>query len=207
MSSQPVPSQPKSGQERAIRRRAAILDATVRLILKFGMSAVSHRAVAAEAEVPLGSIRYYFDSREVLLLACVDHLDAARSAAAQDAIRRATDSPVPVDIARLALYAYYGPDLDDATLIGTVGWVADCSRESPILSSRLTELRTTLDHELRQLLDASGHGTLPTRLVSAIIDGSLFISAAESRRDIASRAVEDLEIYLEQAHPSDDHQQ
>src|SRR5262245_4250116 len=47
-------------------RRAVILDATLRLIATDGVDAVTHRRVAAVADVPLGSTTYYFESREQL---------------------------------------------------------------------------------------------------------------------------------------------
>jgi DNA-binding transcriptional regulator YbjK len=51
----------------AERRRRAILDATLRVISAGGVDAVTHRRVAAEAEVALGSTTYYFASREELV--------------------------------------------------------------------------------------------------------------------------------------------
>lgn len=41
-------------------RRIAILEATLRLIVKEGIRGVRHRAVASEADVPLASTTYYF---------------------------------------------------------------------------------------------------------------------------------------------------
>jgi DNA-binding transcriptional regulator YbjK len=51
----------------AERRRRAILDATLRVISAGGVDAVTHRRVAAEANVALGSTTYYFASREELV--------------------------------------------------------------------------------------------------------------------------------------------
>ncbi|MEW6268537.1 MAG: TetR family transcriptional regulator [Thermodesulfobacteriota bacterium] len=51
----------------AERKRRAILDAVLRVVAEGGVDAVTHRRVAAEAEVPLGSTTYYFASREDLL--------------------------------------------------------------------------------------------------------------------------------------------
>ncbi len=48
-------------------RRREILAATVRVIAQGGADAVTHRRVAAEARVPLGSLTYYFESREDLI--------------------------------------------------------------------------------------------------------------------------------------------
>src|SRR5512138_372519 len=61
-------------------RRAAILDATLRLIATDGVDAVTHRRVAGAADVPLGSTTYYFESREQLLReAFRRYLDQIRS--------------------------------------------------------------------------------------------------------------------------------
>jgi DNA-binding transcriptional regulator YbjK len=51
----------------AERRRRAILEAAVRVIGEGGPDAITHRRVAAVARVPLGSLTYYFASREELV--------------------------------------------------------------------------------------------------------------------------------------------
>lgn len=48
-------------------RRGVILDAALNLIARQGFASVTHRRVAAAADVPLGSTTYYFDSGEHLL--------------------------------------------------------------------------------------------------------------------------------------------
>jgi TetR/AcrR family transcriptional regulator, regulator of biofilm formation and stress response len=58
------------------QRREQILDATLRLIGRSGRQAVTHRAVAKEAGVPLGSTTYYFDSRDDLLGQALEHVSA-----------------------------------------------------------------------------------------------------------------------------------
>lgn len=49
------------------QRRRRILDATVQIIGREGPGAVTHRAVAAEAGVPLAATTYYFASKAALL--------------------------------------------------------------------------------------------------------------------------------------------
>ncbi|MDQ3572339.1 MAG: TetR family transcriptional regulator [Actinomycetota bacterium] len=53
--------------EHGAERRAAILAATVRLLSRDGLAAITHRAVAREAGVPLAATTYYFSSKEELL--------------------------------------------------------------------------------------------------------------------------------------------
>jgi DNA-binding transcriptional regulator YbjK len=55
-------------------RREQILDAALRVIGQSGREAVTHRAVAHEAGVPLGSTTYYFDSRDDLLGQALEHV-------------------------------------------------------------------------------------------------------------------------------------
>lgn len=57
---------PRRAEQRA-ERRAAILAATVRILTRDGLAAVTHRAVAKEAEVPLAATTYYFASKDELI--------------------------------------------------------------------------------------------------------------------------------------------
>lgn len=58
-------------------RREQILEATLRVIGRSGRQAVTHRAVAEEAGVPLGSTTYYFESRDDLLRQALEHVAAS----------------------------------------------------------------------------------------------------------------------------------
>tara|TARA_R110000868_G_scaffold119526_4_gene317353 strand:+ start:16907 stop:17620 length:714 start_codon:yes stop_codon:yes gene_type:complete len=50
----------KASRQGSEQRRQAILDAAMRIIVREGVRAVRHRAVAAEASVPLSATTYYF---------------------------------------------------------------------------------------------------------------------------------------------------
>lgn len=52
-------------------RRQRIIDGAIRVVRARGIGAVSHRAVAAEADVPLGSTTYHFASLDDLLVAAL----------------------------------------------------------------------------------------------------------------------------------------
>ncbi|MDP4505136.1 TetR/AcrR family transcriptional regulator [Nonomuraea turcica] len=56
-----------TGQARGRRRRAALLAAAVDLLTDGGFAAVTHRAVAERAHLPLAATTYYFASRDQLL--------------------------------------------------------------------------------------------------------------------------------------------
>lgn len=57
----------------AEQRRLSILDATLRVVADGGIDAVTHRRVAAEAGVPVGSTTYYFASRDDLIREAFRH--------------------------------------------------------------------------------------------------------------------------------------
>lgn len=80
-------------------RRAAILAATVRILGTEGLTAVKHRAVAREADVPLAATTYYFSSKdeliaEALAILVQDEVErlAARAAAMGDALASPADA-------------------------------------------------------------------------------------------------------------------
>ncbi len=85
-------------------RREVILEAAVRIIGAGGPDAITHRAVAARAAVPLGSVSYYFDSREELvresfryyLAVAAQFLETFDRQARPDSVRALTDFLVEV---------------------------------------------------------------------------------------------------------------
>jgi DNA-binding transcriptional regulator YbjK len=85
-------------------RRLRILDAVLEIVGREGTGAVTHRAVAAVAGVPLAATTYYFSSRDHLLAEALDY--AAREDLAQlerDAGGFAADPLTPATLAdRLA---------------------------------------------------------------------------------------------------------
>ncbi|WP_206511679.1 TetR/AcrR family transcriptional regulator [Rhodococcus sp. BGS-1C] len=56
-------------------RRAEIADALVRVASRDGLHAVTMRSVAAEAEVSLRLVQYYFVNKEQLLIGALKHLE------------------------------------------------------------------------------------------------------------------------------------
>ncbi len=78
------------------RKREQILDASVQVFGTGGAIAVTHRAVAKVARVPLGSTTYYFTDRDDLLLQTMAHARQAESLRLH-AIVDALDGPLSVD--------------------------------------------------------------------------------------------------------------
>lgn len=66
-------------------RRTRIAEAALRVIARDGLEGLTHRAVAAAADVPVGSTTYHFADKDELLLAAID-LAANRGAAELDTV-------------------------------------------------------------------------------------------------------------------------
>lgn len=56
---------------RGIRRRAEIIEATLAVVLRDGATGVTHREVAAQADIPTSLITYYFPTLDDLLVAAL----------------------------------------------------------------------------------------------------------------------------------------
>ncbi|RFU82435.1 TetR family transcriptional regulator [Streptomyces triticagri] len=52
-------------------RRQRIIDAAIRVVGRAGIAGLSHRSVAAEADVPLGSTTYHFKNLDDLMVAAL----------------------------------------------------------------------------------------------------------------------------------------
>ncbi|MGD9528474.1 MAG: TetR/AcrR family transcriptional regulator, partial [Pseudonocardia sp.] len=81
-------------------RRETLLDAAVRVLGGRGMRALTHRAVDAEAGVPVGSTANYFSTREALLEAIVEWV-SARERANFDEIAQTVCPTTPAELARV----------------------------------------------------------------------------------------------------------
>ncbi|MFJ6936276.1 TetR/AcrR family transcriptional regulator [Streptomyces sp. NPDC101132] len=56
-------------------RRSRIIDAAIRVVGAKGIAGLSHRSVAAEADVPLGSTTYHFATLDELLVAALRQIN------------------------------------------------------------------------------------------------------------------------------------
>ncbi|MEI5009637.1 TetR family transcriptional regulator [Streptomyces sp. PmtA] len=65
-------------------RRQRIIDAAIRVVGRDGIAGLSHRTVAAEADVPLGSTTYHFASLDELLVAALRQTNEGFAAAVRD---------------------------------------------------------------------------------------------------------------------------
>jgi len=183
-------------QLRAVQRHDAILRAARELMIREGMSAVTHRQVADAAEVPLSSIRYYFSTREDLLQACMRQIMGERDTEARHVLAQAHPGVSAEEAAHLFLRAFYGPDLGDTMLLGIVGMVVDCARATPELSRLLQDQRVIIEEDFTALLIKCGQPHVPVTLIAAVIDGSLLNAAALRHENLADIATNELAALL-----------
>lgn len=86
------------------RTRARILDEAVRVIATMGYAATTNAAVAEAAGITRGAMLYHFPTRESLLEAAIDHIQAERSAL----FKSATESlPTGGDVTEHAIESYW----------------------------------------------------------------------------------------------------
>lgn len=89
----------RSEQSRAVEKRKSILRAATELLLSEGLKGVTHRQVASAAGVPVGSIGYYYSTREKLIATCFEQLAATRQVAYENAMSGRVDLTDPVQFA------------------------------------------------------------------------------------------------------------
>jgi DNA-binding transcriptional regulator YbjK len=130
-------------------RRRRIVEAAGELIHEVGVGGLTHRLVAARAEVPLGATTYYFSSLDDLSVAALQHLtDEMAQDLDEWAAALGASSDVPATLVELT--AGYLADRDQALLEGEL-YVAAARRP-----------------ELRPLARAWGDGLV--RIISPYAD-------------------------------------
>lgn len=179
-------------QARGVAKRAAILAAGVELLTRAGTAAVTHRQVAERAGVSHGAIRYYFASREALLLACLQDIEEQRATEAGLAVAEAERDggrATAEATARRIVRCFAGPDLSDDALRGAMGWLIDTTRESSDLSAELSRERRAIEDQTQRLLRASGFDDVAAGLVVALTEGAILNLVVQHRPAVADGAV------------------
>lgn len=115
----------EGGYQRGEETRARIIEAAMRLFAEHGFDGASTRDIAREANVNAPALQYYFDNKEGVYLACIDHFverawamvaDVVEDAEAVLARADATDADL-IDTylklqARFAQFLYECPETD-----------------------------------------------------------------------------------------------
>ncbi|NGO79068.1 TetR family transcriptional regulator [Streptomyces sp. YC504] len=83
-------------------RRQRIIDAAIRVVGKKGIGGLSHRSVAAEADVPLGSTTYHFKTLDDLMVAALRQANEGFGKAVRErASLLAPDADLAAELAQL----------------------------------------------------------------------------------------------------------
>ncbi|MCO7219165.1 TetR/AcrR family transcriptional regulator [Klenkia sp. PcliD-1-E] len=161
-------------------RRDAIVAAAAQLVADHGPDAVSHRAVAAAAGVPLAATTYYFRALGDLLVAAVTRVGETETTAAAAAVaalptgRRSThDTAVVV----LDVLLGAGRQTDEQLQAHYERFLA--AGRHPALRPVLAATRARVDQLLAQVLARGGHREVPVARLVALADGTALSALVE----------------------------
>ncbi|NIQ23701.1 MAG: transcriptional regulator BetI, partial [Pseudomonas stutzeri] len=93
------------------RRRQQLINATVRVIARHGLSKTTVARVAKAANLSAGIVSFYFQGKDELLLATLEHLDREFGEAVQTALASAGDDPAAALL--VLIDVYFDPELAD----------------------------------------------------------------------------------------------
>lgn len=132
------------------QRRTELAEAVWRVIRRDGVEHASVRAVAREADLSMGSLRYFFDSQDGLLrFAMQEVMDRARrrieagAAAREAAVRKGRTFDVAVGLLEQVM------PFDDERLAEAQVWLAFTSRS--MVDAEMQALRRAADEGVREL--------------------------------------------------------
>jgi len=165
-------------------RRRAIVEAALAVIGRGGVDAVTHRAVAVEAGVPLAATTYYFASKAQLVQEALELVIARSAEIVADYTRIDRELDLDGLIGRLTAFAEAQFDDRQAPLIAQYELMLEASRRAHLrpLAERWNEAYMA---GLVELVRAS---PLPdperaAELLSALIEGALLDQLALPRDD------------------------
>jgi DNA-binding transcriptional regulator YbjK len=169
--------------DRGERRRTALVDAAAALLEEAGFAAVSHRAVADRAGVPLAATTYYFASRDELVTAAAERMAAHHLDHAAAVLARLPTAPQPSDVVagRILSLIAGADDPDPARLLTSYERYAQAGRV-PALRPLVTALTDALAERTAVVLRHYGYpaaGPVP-RLLVALVDGLLLAELVDA---------------------------
>lgn len=157
-------------------RRSIVAEAGIRIIANRGLRALTHRAVDAEAGLPLGSTSYHAKTRSALLELIVETL-AAHSITDTATIEQAISLD---DSSRLAV-------ADLAVILDSL--IATLANRRDDMRARYALLLELDDHELRRKLttDSEVH-RLSWRVTTAALHRAGLVTTDETVREVLALA-------------------
>lgn len=189
-------SERKVQQQRARTKRDAIHEATVRLLLAEGMRAVTHRQVAAIADVPVGSIGYYFDSREKFIMTCFERVHARQNQILEDALAdpKVREDREALAFAILNLTANGYPEQVRSIIAVTI----DAGREGAVLQRMVRRQVEEAVRCIDQMLEYAGVTQVNGRQALGALVGAALVGTSWDK-PVVETAVDGLVQFIELA--------
>jgi DNA-binding transcriptional regulator YbjK len=161
-------------------RRDALIEAAARLLIREGLRSLTHRAVAAEAGLPLASTTYYFADLDELEAAAArqiaEHWHRESRRLVQQLSRRARSVRT---VSRLCTLITLGPPDERRTPLWRCETFVDACRHER-LREVVAQWTPESDQLVGEVLERSGYPLKPDRLglLCAAIDGAILRSVA-----------------------------
>jgi DNA-binding transcriptional regulator YbjK len=111
-----MPSDGGRRHARRVQRRSTVIEAAAGVLTEEGLSAVTHRSVAARADMPLASTAYYFRTVEDLRYEALQHIAQAFSART-DAVVHALPAQLSARRAAQAVVRIIGADITRSQML------------------------------------------------------------------------------------------
>ena len=166
-----APAQSAAGRAaQGAERRSQILAATVRILRRRGLAAVTHRRVAEEADVPLAATTYYFSSKdelvtEALAILVEDEIDRLSRRAAEMGVGLRS----PADSAAALADVLFGGDDAAGSLLAQFEVYLEAARR-PSLRATAAHWRRAFTSLAEWSLTQAG-ASEPARLAPLLVAG------------------------------------
>lgn len=164
-----MPARRARGEARA----ALVVRAAADLLLLGGPGAVSHRAVAARARVPLAATTYYFDRLDDLVRQAAELLAREQAEHAE----RVAELTGPGDDVVAAVVDAVLPGGGEVAVRAVYEHLVSAGRTAAVAGA-YAESRVRLDAAVGQLLRAAG-SPVPPALAVAVVDGAVVAALSE----------------------------
>lgn len=165
------------------RRRFALVCAAADLLCEGGFEAVTHRAVAERAGLPLASTTYYFSSLEELIETAVDYLATAEVARLRERVKALPRRRRGAEAAAELLVDLLAGEYHREQLISRYERYIACARHPSMRSAERRLLQQRVD-SVREAMMRSGRHARVDMMTALLysVDGAV-VSALVDDRD------------------------
>ncbi|MFZ9128756.1 MAG: TetR family transcriptional regulator C-terminal domain-containing protein [Pseudomonadales bacterium] len=211
----PAEGQPTSGQQKKVRqirpkaeRRRELIQATIRCIAKYGLSATTVQLVTREAGLSLGIANLHFQSKENLLRATLESVMAEYHEGQVEILEGDADASPAAQLAALVEFQFSARVTNREKMAVWFAFYGEASA-MPIyqkICSRMDQMAATkLEQVLGELIREGGYRHLEPKTLAtgylALVDG-LWLSLLVMPKSLTKRAAKAIAMdYLLQAFP------